>query len=841
MRLHFIRKLAVEEFRSQKSRIGFLVLSVFLGVAALVAVSSFSDNLKESVELQSRKLKGSDLSFSANREFPDSLSQVFDSLRSAGMEESRITQFLSMAINPEDMNSRLVQVRAMSGGYPWYGDVVTEPADAWSTFQDGKKAVADESLRFQLGLEPGDSIKIGQAKFAIAGFVKKMAGDAGFGFGVSARVYLPDRYLPETGLIQYGSRVRYISEWKGVPGQDIAALTNRMENQWREADIRVSSYLSREQRLGENIDRVGTFLGLVSLIALLLGGIGVASSINVYIRQKMDTVAILRCLGATGPEVATIYLSVSLMMASAGIIAGVLAGIGIQFLIPLAIQSYLPVELVTTLSWPAILKGILTGLVVTVTFSLFPLSRLLLVSPLHALRRDVAPAGSLRRSRLMTAIVSVLFLGTLWTMSVIHAGSLLIGSVFLAGILLVLGVLYLMSLVIVRGARLLRIRQFSYPVRQSVSNLFRPNNQTVTLVLALGFGVFLLLTIYQLQKGLLDEITFSDAGSRPNLILFDIQKSQVEPLTALLDSTQWSYTTPLPLIPARVSSINSVSARSLTDSVGRSGPRGEFMATYRWDLLSTETITDGAWWTAGNNDQTPEVSLEVMYARRLGLKIGDQVELEILGARRSFTLTSMREVNWIGMSPNFMVVVKPGSLEQAPQTFLTSLHIDGVETRSDFQRKLAARFPNIMAIDLTLVIETVDSVLDKIGLVIRFMGLFSILTGLIVVAGAISNGKLHRIRETALLRTLGAVKSVIRQIFTLEFIILGALASVTGLGLSVLASQLILREVFSIAAAIPFTLIGNGLLITILLMTGAGWLINGNLFRLKPLEVLRQD
>lgn len=265
------------------------------------------------------------------------------------------------------------------------------------------------------------------------------------------------------------------------------------------------------------------------------------------------------------------------------------------------------------------------------------------------------------------------------------------------------------------------------------------------------------------------------------------------------------------------------------------------MATYRWDLLGTETITDGSWWTAGKNDQTPEVSLEVMYARRLGLKIGDQVELEILGARRTFTLTSLREVNWIGMSPNFMVVVKPGSLEQAPQTFLTSLHIDGVETRSDFQRKLAARFPNVMAIDLTLVIETVDSVLDKIGLVIRFMGLFSILTGLIVVAGAISNGKLHRIRETALLRTLGAVKPVIRRIFTLEFIILGALASVTGLGLSVLASQLILREVFSIEAVIPFTLIGNGLLITILLMTGAGWLINGNLFRLKPLEVLRQD
>jgi len=841
MRWGFVFRLAWQEFKSNWKKTGFLILSIFLGVASLVAINSFSENLKKSVEVQSKTLKGSDLSFSSSTVLADSVQSVIDSLVLAGMEESKIVQFLSMALNPKTGDSRLIQVRAIEGNYPFYGVVVTEPASAWTEFKSGKNAVIDLSLRYQLKLEPGDSIKIGEAYFTVTGFVKKMPGDSGFGFGSAGKVYFSSNYLQETNLIQFGSRVRYLTELKTYSGQDISVLSKKLSDKFQNSDIRVSSYFNREQMLGDAIDRVGNFLGLISLIALLLGGIGVASSINVYIRQKLDTVSVLRCLGATSWEVAAIYLLVSVSIGMLGIFLGILTGIGIQFALPALVSAYLPIDLIVFISWTSLFKGFAVGLVISILFSLFPLSKVLFISPLNALRRDVNDTVISGRSVPLTILLGILFLGTLWAFAVEQADSLMVGSLFSLAIVVVLGILVLIAWGIVKTTKLLKIRKLPYPIRQGLSNLFRPNNQTVTLVLALGFGVFLIMTIYQIQRALLGQIELGDSGSRPNMILFDIQKSQKDTLQSIFDGKKISNTELLPIIPARYNGISKNGQITKPDSSFTSRPRSEYMVTYRWDLLKTETISEGTWWKKESPATGPEVSVSNDIAARMGIKLGDQVKFDVLGVEKTFTVTSLRKIDWMGLSPNFVFVMKPGVLEQAPQTFITSLHIDGTEKRSQFQRELVGAFPNVMAIDLSLVLETVDSVLDKISIIIRFMGFFSVVTGLIVVIGAISNGKRQRLREAALLRTVGAVKILIQGIFSIEFVVLGILASFTGILLSGGSAQLLLRFVFEIQAPIEWGLILTGTLITAGLMLIIGWVVNGGIFRHKPLEVLREE
>ena len=843
MRLGFVYKHAVRELKANWKKNIFYTLSIFLGIAALVSVNSFSDNLKISVEMQSKSLKGSDLSFSSSIPFKDSVNVIADSLQLLGMERSNLSQFLSMVLNPKNDNTRLVQAKAISGGFPWYGELITEPNNAWTEFQKGQNVILDDALRYQLNIAVGDSVKLGDVMFKVQGFLKKMPGENSFGFGggIGSKIYFPAQYLKATNLIQPGSRVTYSYEFKAFPGQDIKTLQDTLKSQIKGRDVRISSYLIREQQLGEAIERVGNFLGLISMISLLLGGVGIASSINVYIRNKIDTISILRCLGATGSEVALSYLIVSLSIGMFGILLGVLTGIGIQFLLPSFLSGFLPVELEVFISFKAVFEGIVTGLIITVLFALFPLLKVLRVSPLNALRRDMSNTIQSGSMIWLFSALGILFVGVIGYMAVIQAGSIPMGIAFTAGIFTALLVLFFIAWLIVRFTKRLRIRSFPYVFRQGISNLHRPNNQTVTLVLALGFGIFLILTVFQVQKSLLDQLNMGEVGNRPNMILFDIQKSQRDKVDTLLRKENLSKATLYPIVPTRITGVNGKNPFAKSDSTRLTPMRREYQLTYKWELSKTEEIAEGKWFDPATGPTGDEASLDIQFAQNLKAKIGDTLNLDILGIRKDVIITSLRKVNWAGMNPNFFVVVKPGLLESAPQTFATAVRIEKPEDRSKFQRKIVGVFPNIMALDLTIIIETVESVLGKINLIIQFMGFFCILTGLIVVIGAIANGRFQRIREAALLRTLGGIKKVIQSIFSVEFVALGTLSALTGAVLAYFSSWLLIEQVFQIDYS--FSIIGFfvGVGLTVVVMLLLGWLINGSMFRKKPLEVLREE
>lgn len=843
MRWQFIFRFAFRELKANKRKTISFILSIFLGIAGLVAVNSFSDNLKTSVILQSKSLKGSDISLTSNFPFDSLTTFLSDSLVNIGMQRSTQTQFLSMVMNTKNKNVRLIQAIAMSGDFPFYGESVTEPNNAWKTFQASGTAVIDDALRYQLNIEINDSIKIGELTLPVSGFVKKIPGNNSMGFagGFAAKVYFPEKYLTRTNLIKQGSRVTYQHDFKSFEQQDIIALQDSLINRFKKSNITVGSYLLKEQQLSTAIESVGNFLGLISFISLLLGGIGVASSINVLIRSKVDTIAVVRCLGATGKEVLFSYLILCLSIGSIGIFLGVIFGVLIQYAIPLAFSDLLPFDVSVSVSIRAIIEAIVTGFIIIIIFSIFPLVRVNYVSPLNTLRRDT-PSNNLTQSLLLPySILSVIFLFTLAYLAVSQSGQLQIGIFFSLAILTTLGVLFFVAWLFVKLLKTLRINSIPYIIRQGISNLFRPNNQTLTLVLTLGFGVFSISTILQVQKNLLDEFSFGDSENRPNMILFDVQKSQREKLDSLLLAENISHTPLYPLIQTRVLGVNGKNPFSKSDSSSSFRRGQEVRATYKWNLANTESVVQGNWFDPKVNSSHEEASLDEQFAKSYKAKIGDTLNVEVSGIKKDIIVTSVRKVNWMGFNPNFRLVFKPGWLDSAPQTIMAAVQIPEQQQRINFQKQVVKFFPNIMVIDISLVIQTIYTVLDTVNMIIEFIGLFATLTGLIVIIGAVSNGRFQRIRESALLRTLGAVKFKIQSIFTVEFLSLGLVAAITGISLSIISSWLLIEKLFKLTFRLNLTLYAIIFFATLILMFVLGWLLNSTILKKKPLEVLRDE
>ncbi|HEU5039326.1 MAG TPA: ABC transporter permease, partial [Gemmatimonadales bacterium] len=305
--LGFVLRMAAREVRASPRRLFLLTASVAIGVAALVAINSFTDNLQRSVQDQARALLGADLSFSARRPLPPAATRAVDSLVAAGARVARVTSFGGMAYVPRTQGTRLVQVAAVEPGYPFYGEIRTDPADAWARLGDGRHVVVDPALLAALSAVPGDTLALGEARFVITGSVVSAPGNTGFRSALGPRIFIPAAHLAETRLLGFGARAEY-EAFLRLPGSvEPEAAAQRYRKPLQPERVRVRTVTEDQENLNETLSRLTGYLGLVALIALLLGGIGVASAVVVFIRQRMETIAVLRCLGATGGRVFAIY------------------------------------------------------------------------------------------------------------------------------------------------------------------------------------------------------------------------------------------------------------------------------------------------------------------------------------------------------------------------------------------------------------------------------------------------------------------------------------------------------------------------------------------------------
>jgi putative ABC transport system permease protein len=532
-------------------------------------------------------------------------------------------------------------------------------------------------------------------------------------------------------------------------------------------------------------------------------------------------------------------------MGLVGAAFGASVGVGTQKLLPLILGDFLPVNVTPSIAWSAISEGILIGLGLTLLFTLLPLLSVRKISPLLTLRSSYEPTKPGAKDPLRWLIYLLIAAG-MSAFALLQTERWTFGLGFAAALGLAFGVLAGVAKCIMALVRAYFPSRWTYVWRQGLANLYRPNNQTVVLMLSLGLGTFLITTLYLTQSTLLAQVSLSGSGHNPNMVLFDIQSDQKQGVANLVRSFDLPLLQQVPVVTMRLTAVRGKRTGELLNdpnsTISDWALQRQYRVTYRDHLIDTEEILAGAWQGTVHDPSSPApISLEEGIARPLHVSVGDELVFDVQGVPITTTVGSIRNVDWRRVQPNFLVVFPTGVLEEAPQFHVLVTRVNSDETSARLQRAVVQQFPNVSIIDLALVLNTIDAVLSKVSFVIRFMALFSILTGLTVLASAVITSRYQRIQESVLLRTLGASRSQIIRIMMIEYLFLGGFAALTGIVLALAAGWALAQFVFE-AVFVPATL---PLLMTLILVIGLtiliGMLNSRGICNRPPLEVLRVD
>jgi putative ABC transport system permease protein len=857
--MKFILKMAWRDSRASRRRLLLFSLSVVLGIAALVAIGSFSANLDRAIQEQTKGLLGADLVIEA-RTAPTAELQAY--VAALGGEQAREQILTSMIVFPSAAGAtRLAQVRALEGNFPFYGEFVTDPADAPARLRAGGHVVIlEETLLQQFGLKVGGTVKIGRTDFTVVGALEKIPGESTAVAMVAPRAFIPLGALADTGLTVPGQDVltRYRLALKLPPGRDPAAVVNDLRDRFRGQRLSFDTVEQRKRELGRALENIQGFLSLVGFVALFLGAIGVASAIHVYVGQKLTTVAVLRCLGASVRQSFSVYLVQGIALGAVGALLGALLGVAVQLALPGLVKGLLPFDVDFFIAWSAVGRGMGAGCAVCLLFTLLPLLAIRRVSPLMALRSAFAE-GAAAGPDPWRVVIGVLIVVTVTAFAIWQTGSMRVGYGFTGMLALGFGVLGGLAQGVAWAARRGLPRRLPYVVRQGVANLHRPNNRTVLLLLALGLGTYLIVALYLTRTTLLHEIEDAGVGSRSNLLFFDIQDDQIQPLDRLVAAQGAPVIQQAAIVTMKISEVKGRSVDDLLKNQpgdrgpesgrrgGRAGVAGwtlrrEYRTTFRGSLTPTEHIIAGKFvGRVEPGTAVVPISIEEGLFDDMQLALGDEIVWDVQGVPVRTRVASVRTVEWRRLEPNFFVVFPEGVLEPAPKFYVAALHAATPADSARLQRAVVAAFPNVTAIDLALVLATIDGLLAKVSFAIQFMALFTTATGVIVLAGAVLNGRYQRIRETVLLRTLGATQRQLVQIQLVEYAILGLLAAFVGCGLAVAGNALLAHYVFQMTPVAPAGVLLAALVAVPAVTLVTGWLSNRGIAGHPPLEVLRQE
>lgn len=832
-------RMAWRDSRSSRARLLLFSSSIIIGIAALVAIGSFGQNLKEAVENQARGLLGADLVLTSRDPLTPEAEKLVDSI---GGKRIRETLFSSMVYFPNSSGTRLVQVRAQEPGFPFYGELETDPPSAAVDFQKGG-ALVEESLLIQYGAKVGDPVRVGELTLPITGAVRKVPGETAIFATIAPRVFIPLSRLGETKLVRDDSFARFKIYYSLAPPLSATNLVRTLKPKLEEFKLSTETVEDRKRNLGRAMVNLEQFLNLGGFIALILGAIGVASAIHVHVRQKLVSTAVLRCLGAPVGQTFAIYLLQAMALGLFGAIAGALLGTAVQLILPRVTADLIPFTLSTSLVPAEIWKAMGIGFVTCVLFALFPLVGLRSATPLTVLRGsvDLAPSKDPARYILFAILAgAILLFARGQTRKWEHA----LG--FTGGILGAFALLALVARAAIIVARFVIRERWPYVWRQGMANLFRPNNRTLLLVLAIGLGTHLVLSMHLTQASLTEDLLPASRLNQPNCALFDIQADQKEGIRAILEKQNLPLLQEVPIVTMRLAEVKGEKVSDLLKPRGSNRERRpgwvlrrEYRSTYRDTLEESEKSLAGVWPSPSKDQTIAPISVEEGIAKDLGVGIGDRVAFDVQGVQIDCVVAHIREVDWKRVQPNFFVVFGSGHLEEAPAFNVVTTRVETREASAALQRAVVVSFPNVSTIDLTLVLETVESVLEKVGFVARFMAFFTIATGLIVLVASILTGKYQRVQETILLRTLGATRRQALGILLVEYLLLGLIAGLTGAFLANASSWALARFIFempfSVALLPSAVAVGSVCLLTV----ATGLAASRGILDRPPLEVLR--
>lgn len=857
--MRFILIMAWRDSRASRRKLLLYSLSVVLGIAALVSIGSFSANVKRAVQSEAKGLLGADLFVTSPAPLTDPVTAY---LRDLGGSIARERTLTSMMVFPQTKRMRLVQVHALEGGFPFYGAFETDPPDAPGRLASGKPvAIIEPTLMAQYGVRAGDSVKLGTKLFTVVGALKKVPGESPAVTMMAPRVYIPLSTLAGTGLAGNEALARYRAMVRLPAGRDADAVASDMRAKFPALRLSFETVEQRKRNLGQALANVDGFLSLVGFVALILGGIGVSSALHAYVREKVATVAVLRCLGASARRSFSIYVTQGLALGLAGACLGGALGVAVQKGLPALGQGYLPLKVDFFLSWPALLRGTGAGVVICLLFSLFPLLSVRRIPPLAALRSAVGERASTAPDPWALSLAFTIAIAVTG-FAVWQTGAVAVGLGFAGMLGLGFAILFGLGHAVAWMARRFIPPRLPYVVRQGLANLHRPNNRTILLLLSLGLGSFLVLTIFMVRATLLREIRGSGGEGRPNLVFFDIQDDQIGPLEAAAAAAGTPVLERAPIVTMRITAINGKPVAELMEERGSGkGPPGgaargpergsrmpawalrrEYRSTFRGALSGTEKVVEGTFTPKADPAAGPvPISVEEGLARDMQLKLGDTIDWDVQGLPVKTRVGSLRSVEWRRMEPNFFVVFPLGVLEEAPKTYVAAMKTASPDESARVQQALVERFPNVTAIDLGLVVETLDSIFGKVAFAVQFMALFTVATGLVVLAGSILSGRHQRLRETALLRTLGASRRQVALIQLVEYAVLGVQAAVVGALLALAANALLAHFVFHVTPAVFPGQVAAGIVVVAALAVATGFAAGRGVVDHSPLETLRQE
>jgi len=845
--MSFVIRMALREVRASWQRLLFFFVCIAVGVASIVAIRSVIQSVRAGLTAQAQEMTGGDIALRSNNAFTPRTLDMIERERSAG-RIATVSNGVEIAtmVRPDVTRplTKMVELRAVDESYPLYGTLtLREGTYSYATLR-GRGAIVRPELLAQLGLRVGDRIFIGSQSFEIRGVIASEPGRNLGAFTLGPRVIVDRADLADTGLLSFGTRALHLMLLR-VPQQATLSVSQTLTDAFRNDFVRVVGYWQNADRTAESLTRAENYLSLVGLVVLILGGIGVSSVTRVFVQQKIRSIAILKCLGSSSGQVIAVYLTQVLLLGVAGSILGVALAAGIIAALPLIvgdIASMLHVEY--GLTGPAVVQGLAIGLLVSMLFSIVPLLEVRRVKPSLLLRQDIPPLPQFDWLKwfVTAAVATALVAVASW-----QAGSVRVGLLLSAGFVGVAFVLQLAGIALVRAVQPLRYSR-SFALRQAVLHVARPGNQTRVILLAVGLGCFFILGVRTLQANLLRDFEVQVGDDAPDMFLIDIQPDQRDRLARLVDDQNGAEGTPslIPVLRARVTGVKGreVNLESFEQVRGRGSLSREYTITYRPNLQANERVLDGKWWPASpTTGDAAEVSIEESLRQRFEIQIGDEMTFDVLGRAIRARVTSVREVNWRDFrSGGFMFVFRPGIFDGAPHTYIASLKAPrDADVRARLQGAIVAQFPNVSVIDLREVLDTIQGIVNNVTLGVSVVGGLVLLSGVLILVGAVSMTKFRRVYEAAILKTLGASSRLIATMLLLEYGVLGAIAGTVGSLGAIALSWAVARYALDLTWEPAPSITVTGVVATAILVAAIGVLASLDVLRHKPLATLRAE
>jgi putative ABC transport system permease protein len=850
-------KIAAREMRASRGKFMFVLLSVAIGVAALTGVRGFSSSFRTSLLMRARSIMAGDLSAKIFQQPTPGEQKGLDDIRSTGVQETTVTELLSMASSPKSPDPLLVSLKAVDPAvYPFYGEVELAPANTLKATLDAHSVAVGDDLLLRLGLRVGDQLKVGGELFHIVATVVNEPDRLSGNFAAGPRVLMSRDALASTGLLAPGSHAteRFLfklpppSDGRPVSDTAVSDLKARLVTLLPQAQI--TDYRETNPALTQGLDRATSLLSLMSLVALVLGAVGVAMAMRAHLQQRLDTIAIMKSLGARSSQIIKIYLLQTLLLGLAGGLLGVLFGVAVQLAFPVVLGKLINVPTEYHLQWRAVLVGLGAGVLTTLLFTLPPLLDIRSVRPILILRRAVEENDDPFVSAVLKKIsknvaqilATILILAGLAAIATMLSDSAEVGRIFSLGLVVVLLVLLAASAAVLAGLKFFLNRtRLHLPsgLRHGLANLYRPGNPSAALLAALGMGIMQIMTVYLVQRAVVTELHISSAPNLPNVFLVDVADSEIDGMRKLLKAQPGVTAAPelLPVASSRIEAIDGVPA---TDVKLKNFPRRMLRSiNLTWaDAAPPGTIVvEGAWWKP--DEAKPEVAISQQQADRLGVKVGSTITFAAQDTQIPATVVALTRADGQHAYARAEFTLPHAALRGVPVIWYGGVHVAPAQV-SQFQRALYLAYPTVTVINVAQALETVRAVVIQITYVIQFLAAFSIFAGVIILASSIAGTKYRRIREVVVLKTLGATRGRIATIFSIEFAVLGLVAGVVGIGFANLIARTLLHQL-NVAYKAQLLLNLAALLGVAALTVTTGWVASHRILGQKPLEVLREE